>query len=181
MIIIGLCAIESNWGIGKDNKLPWQTLRGDMRRFHDLTDGNIVVMGRRTFMSLPKKARPLPNRLNVVITNKPAQWREDSRFKDDPLIYFCTKDELIQCFLRDHREIQHSVYIIGGSQIWDEFMPYIHMFYMTRIIGAFECDTYLDRSKVMQAFPYTLQMSPIYNEKGTCYYFETRGNFILAG
>lgn len=63
-----IAAIAENNAIGKDNKLLWR-LPADMRRFKDLTTGHAVIMGRKTFESLPKG--PLPNRKNVVLTTLP--------------------------------------------------------------------------------------------------------------
>ena len=63
-----IAAIAENNAIGKNNKLLWR-LPADMRRFKDLTTGHAVIMGRKTFESLPKG--PLPNRKNVVLTTWP--------------------------------------------------------------------------------------------------------------
>ena len=63
-----IAAIAENNAIGKNNKLLWR-LPADMRRFKDLTTGHAVIMGRKTFESLPKG--PLPNRKNVVLTSLP--------------------------------------------------------------------------------------------------------------
>ena len=63
-----IAAIAENNAIGKNNKLLWR-LPADMRRFKDLTTGHAVIMGRKTFESLPKG--PLPNRKNVVLTTLP--------------------------------------------------------------------------------------------------------------
>ena len=55
------------FGIGFENQLPWH-IPADLKRFSSITTNNIVVMGRKTWESLPEKMRPLPNRLNIVIT-----------------------------------------------------------------------------------------------------------------
>lgn len=61
------------YGIGMQNKLPW-CISADLKRFSDITTNNIVIMGRKTWESLPDKVRPLPNRLNIVITNNPNNY-----------------------------------------------------------------------------------------------------------
>ena len=61
-------AVAQNWAIGKDNQLLWH-ISDDLKRFKALTTGHSVIMGRKTFESLPKK--PLPNRQNIVITSSP--------------------------------------------------------------------------------------------------------------
>ncbi len=68
-----IAAIARNGVIGKGNALPWH-LPEDLRRFKALTTGQAVIMGRKTWDSLPAKFRPLPNRLNIVVTRNPA-WR----------------------------------------------------------------------------------------------------------
>ena len=66
-----IVAFNKQGVIGVNNDLPWH-LKDDLRRFQKLTKNNIVVMGRKTYESLPK--RPLPNRINVVITSTPNQY-----------------------------------------------------------------------------------------------------------
>jgi dihydrofolate reductase len=67
MQITAILAIDSSMLIGSKNGLPWH-IPEDMKRFKEFTTGCIVVMGRNTYLSLPDKFRPLPNRRNIVIT-----------------------------------------------------------------------------------------------------------------
>ena len=62
-----IAAIGKNRELGKDNKLLWH-IPEDFKRFKNLTSGHVVIMGRKTYQSLPKKFRPLPNRVNIVVT-----------------------------------------------------------------------------------------------------------------
>jgi len=64
-----IVACDPNGGIGYKNKLPWTKIQGDLPRFKQLTQNKIVVMGRNTWDSLPKK--PLPNRINYILTSDP--------------------------------------------------------------------------------------------------------------
>ena len=66
-----IAAVAQNGVIGKGNALPWH-LPEDLKHFKQLTTGHAVIMGRKTWESLPPKFRPLPNRLNIVITRDPA-------------------------------------------------------------------------------------------------------------
>ena len=61
-----IVAIASNYAIGKDNDLLWHISK-DLKRFKEMTQGNFIVMGKKTYFSLPK--RPLPNRTNMIITD----------------------------------------------------------------------------------------------------------------
>ena len=63
-----IVACDPKGGIGYKNKLPWSKIEGDLPRFKELTTGKVILMGRNTWDSLPK--RPLPNRINVVVTRK---------------------------------------------------------------------------------------------------------------
>jgi len=66
-----IAAVANNGIIGKDNALPWH-LPEDLRHFKALTSGHAVIMGRKTWESLPERFRPLPGRLNIVVTRNPA-------------------------------------------------------------------------------------------------------------
>ena len=74
-----IVCVDQNWGIGKDGALAIR-LKSDMKRFRELTEGNGVVMGRKTFESIPN--HPLPNRFNIVLSsNDEFLAREDDLFK----------------------------------------------------------------------------------------------------
>ena len=62
-----ILACDPTGGIGKDNQLPWSMLEGDLPRFKSLTANQVIVMGKNTWLSLPKK--PLPSRLNFVVSS----------------------------------------------------------------------------------------------------------------
>lgn len=113
-------AATRNMGIGKDGKLPWN-LPSDMRFFKELTtttsvDGkrNVVIMGRRTWESIPQKYRPLPGRLNVVLTR--AGKLEGASF-DDLVICNDFSSALNLMAEPPHIESIEKVFVIGGGQI----------------------------------------------------------------
>lgn len=112
--------------IGKNNALPWR-LKGDLERFKLLTDGNIVVMGRKTYESLPESKRPLPNRTNVVITTNPDNYEKKEN------LYFTTIDNSIEFLDNLQKEKPGKVFIIGGNSIYSYFMDYIHTFHLTKV------------------------------------------------
>ena len=88
-----VAAVADNYAIGKGNKLPWH-LPADMKHFKDLTTGHAIVMGKRTFESLPKG--PLPNRRNVVLTSVMSEGVNEGYFEADSLedaFYLCEKEE----------------------------------------------------------------------------------------
>lgn len=120
-----IVAMDSERGIGKNNDLMWH-LPNDMKFFKDTTQGQIVVMGRKNYDSIPEKYRPLPNRLNVVLT------RNKDFIAPDCLVFH----SLDACLDYFKDETLRSVFIIGGGEIYrmalesnviDEmFITYVH-------------------------------------------------------
>ena len=130
MKINAIVAVDENWGIGKDGTMPWPRLSEDLKNFKKLTDDSVIVMGKNTWLSLPK--RPLPNRDNVIVTRT---LEEESDFvtklSGDPKSIIT---KLKQTFDSD-------IWIIGGSEIYRQFLPLCNSVYITRIHGDYECDT----------------------------------------
>jgi dihydrofolate reductase len=122
-----IVAIAENNAIGKNNQLLCH-VPGDLQRFSKITSGHTVVMGKRTYYSLPK--RPLPNRINIVISDN----RNDN-FEGCVMAY-SIEDALEQCNPADEN------FIIGGGIIYKEFFPFATKLYLTRIHKSFEADTF---------------------------------------
>lgn len=111
--IAQIVAISDNYAIGKDNQLPWH-ISADLQHFKRLTNGGIVVMGRKTFESMGTK--PLPNRINVVITG-------DFNYKSqyESVIVVHQFDEAIQKAVNLAKQ-KHltTVWVIGGEKIFEQ-------------------------------------------------------------
>ncbi|MFH2143453.1 MAG: dihydrofolate reductase [Bacteroidota bacterium] len=122
-----IVAIAENNAIGKNNDLLCH-LPEDLKRFKQLTTGNVIVMGKKTYESLPK--RPLPNRTNIVITDNP-----NDNFKDCTMA-FSIEDAISK--MSDEKEN----FIIGGGSIYKQFLQYADKLYLTKIIANFEADTF---------------------------------------
>ena len=118
MIISIISAIAKNLAIGKGNKLLY-SLPDDMKRFKELTTGHTVIMGRNTFISLPK--RPLPNRRNIVLA-LPNEVPEDKEGTE----WVNSIDEALQ-LCKDDGE----VFIIGGAFVYQQFLPIADRLYLT--------------------------------------------------
>ncbi|MEZ4922340.1 MAG: dihydrofolate reductase [Crocinitomicaceae bacterium] len=127
-----IVAIASNRAIGKDNDLIWH-LPADMRFFTETTKGNIVIMGRRNWNSIPDKYRPLSDRLNVVVSR-------DTSFTDEGCVAYNTIEEAISAYKNDPRD----TYIIGGGQIYKYALDHdlIDQMYITKIDASFDADTF---------------------------------------
>ncbi|MBW6489598.1 MAG: dihydrofolate reductase [Lentimicrobium sp.] len=122
-----IVAIADNLAIGKDNQLLWH-IPEDLKRFKALTTGHTIVMGKRTFESLP--IRPLPNRRSVVITDVPGEE-----------IPGCVMAYSIEDAIARMDECSEN-FIIGGGMIYRQFMPLAHKLYLTLVHKVFDADTF---------------------------------------
>ena len=122
-------ARAANGVIGRDNTIPWR-LPEDMAHFKRLTTGWPVIMGRKTWDSLPPKFRPLPGRANIVITRQP-DWKAAGAETAASLA-----DALALCAASE------EVWIIGGAQIYAQAMPLAGRIEVTEIAENIEGDAY---------------------------------------
>lgn len=120
-------AYGANRGIGYQGKLPWR-LPSDMRRFRELTTGGTVLMGRKTFESLPDAFRPLPQRRNIVISANPSFAAAGAEvYHDiDAALRACGED----CF------------VIGGGSIYEQTLGLCERVYATAVLEGPLSDTY---------------------------------------
>jgi dihydrofolate reductase len=117
-----IVATGENNEIGKANALLWR-LPADLKRFKALTTGHAVVMGRRTYLSLPNGA--LPNRINVVLSS-------DRHLQAKSCLLFSSLDAAL-VHLRDEQE----VFIIGGAMLYEKALPLADKLYLTRVHASF--------------------------------------------
>ena len=141
-----IVALNNNNVIGNDNTIPWH-LPSDLKRFKALTENNIVVMGRKTYDSLPKK--PLKNRINVVITTNPKP------FSNDDTLFFVNLENSIELLNhinllnRFKNQKQKEIYIIGGSSIYKYFFDYCTHYHITKVYNDISGNV---------LFPYNLEL-----------------------
>lgn len=132
-----IAAIASNNVIGKNNKLLWH-IPMDLKRFKSITTGKTIIMGRKTFESLP---RVLPERYHVVIT------RNKNFMVDDKNVEIVTS---LQDILTKYENSQEEVFIIGGGEIYKELLPKVNKLYLTKLNKAYEGDTYFPQIDYLQ-------------------------------
>lgn len=135
--VVHIVATDLNGCIGNNGKLPWH-LPADLKRFKELTSDGVVVMGRKTFESL--NCKPLPNRVNMVVTNDTSFIVDHERSK---AIFYTSISAAIEAAkyaakLRGLKE----VWIIGGQSIYEQTMPYVDRIELTKISDKFKGDTY---------------------------------------
>jgi len=117
-----IVAYDKNRGIGKDNTLVWRQ-SADLKRFKELTTGNTVVMGRKTFDSI---GRPLPNRRNIVIS------RQDIEIEGVEIIKS----------IEEIKNIKEDIFIIGGGEIYKNSLIFADKIYATILDAEIEADTW---------------------------------------
>jgi len=121
-----IAAAAENNALGKDNDLIWH-ISEDLKRFKRLTTGHAIIMGRKTFESMPKA---LPNRTNIVLTK-----RKDYQAKGAEVVH--TVEDALELVKKDVQP-----FIIGGGQIYSLFMPLCDRIELTRVHHEFEADVY---------------------------------------
>lgn len=128
-----IVAIDKENGIGKDNGLLAH-ISPDLKYFKEKTLNSVIVMGYNTYISLPK--RPLPNRINIVLTTKKIQL-------DRAIVV-----NSIEALLNKVREFEsngYEVFICGGAKVYESMMPYVDKLYVTEIMHKFEADTFFPK------------------------------------
>ena len=132
MSIIGIVAIDRNFAIGKDGKLPWH-YSADMKFFKETTTGNAVVMGRHTWLTL---RGPLPNRQNIVMSRNGIPSTDGATVMKDvgEVLGFANG---LDCHL----------FVIGGAKLYESFLPHIERWIVTEVPLSVEgADTFMPRS-----------------------------------
>jgi dihydrofolate reductase len=124
-----VAAVARGGVIGRDNAIPWR-IPEDMRHFRELTIGHPVIMGRRTWDSLPERFRPLPGRRNVVVTRNRA-WRADGAERAGSL-----REAL--SLLYDASQ----VFVIGGGELYAHSLPLADELLLTEVDAEVEGDTF---------------------------------------
>jgi dihydrofolate reductase len=122
-----IVAVADDWGIGRDNELLWH-IPEDLKRFKKLTTGNAVIMGKKTWDSLPKK--PLPGRKNIVLTDNQKDSFEGAMvaLSIDEALKYCENGE--------------EVFIIGGGSVYRQFMTIADRLYIKHVHKTAPADIY---------------------------------------
>jgi len=131
-MLVAIWAEDDHHLIGKDNFLPWR-LPEDLKRFKMLTQGNTVVMGRKTFEGMG--SRPLPNRKTIILTRDP-----DYKVEHEDVTVMHNVREVLR--YAEKVKDRETVYIAGGTQIFKAFEPYVTKLMRTVVHGDFEGDAY---------------------------------------
>lgn len=129
-----ITAKDSYNGIGINNELPWH-IPDDLKWFRKQTKGKTVIMGSNTYFSLPEKFRPLPHRENLVLTTNIN--KKETIEKEGGKVFSSIEDIISYC---NDNTMEYMV--IGGSNIYKQFIDIVDRIYLTKIDEEFECDTF---------------------------------------
>lgn len=140
-----IVACDTKNGIGKDNDIPWK-LTKELKYFKQITTHsnnqllkNVVIMGRKTWESIPIKYKPLPNRINIVLTSKAENFTNTN-----DLFYSKSITDCIELIKTIENVNMDNIFVIGGGTIYKTFLENyaIQKIYLTEVYQNFDCDTY---------------------------------------
>jgi len=120
---------ELTGAIGRDGEIPW-SLPSDLMNFKRITSGKTVVMGRKTYESIPEKFRPLPNRRNIVLTT-------NKKWEIEGVESYPSVSHVIDAIGE-----QEETYIIGGERVYADFLYRCRFLYVTNVFGYVEGDAH---------------------------------------
>ena len=123
-----IVAMAKNRAIGRNGDLIWHNSR-DLKQFKKITTGHTVIMGYKTYLSLPNH-KALPNRRNIILSSRLDEAPEGFELADS-----------INAAL-DMVKDEEEVFIMGGGMVYEQFLPKADRLYLTRIDKAFEADTF---------------------------------------
>jgi dihydrofolate reductase len=129
----GILAVDEKYGLAKNGKIPWKN-REDLTFFKNKTINNVVVMGLKTLLSLPKK-EPLKERHNIVITGDTDKYSK--LYQQFNNIEFVNATNVIN---KLHAFPDKIIFIIGGNQVYNLLLPFCSTIWLTKIKGEFDCD-----------------------------------------
>ena len=133
-----IVATDLDGAIGNKGDMIYH-ISEDLKRFKKLTTGHPVVMGRKTFESLPNQ-QPLKDRTNIVITRTPTIFLEQHKEKD---VHAFSSVESLLRFIDTFPD--EEIFIMGGAEIYKQFMPYVDKIYLTKIYdNSKEADTFIN-------------------------------------
>jgi dihydrofolate reductase len=153
---------DATRGIGVNGTIPWR-LPTDLKYFskvtthtNDSSKKNAVLMGKLTWLSIPKHVRPLPNRLNVIISTtlneSNCEAKENANLEN---ILVCKSFEEAVEKLTANKQVE-TIYAIGGSRVYEKALEYpksfLHRIYLTRVFSDCKCDTFLEPANFLDKF-----------------------------
>lgn len=133
-----IAVLDCKRGIGREGKLPWH-VPSDLQYFHDMTANSVVIMGRKTWDSIPMEYSPLPNRINIVLSRNKKLDLPDGVLLSDSL-------EKALAIAGDEQDAQRAkqIFVIGGAEIYKLAISHADCvkLFLTHIEAEFDCDVF---------------------------------------
>ena len=157
-MINAIFAVDFNGGMGFNGSLPWPHNSEDLKYFKELTTGNVVVCGRKTWDDA-KMPKPLPNRTVYVATHRPVTYAMP--FSGD------VKTKLLAL---EAEYPDKKIFVIGGAALLEEALPVLDRIYLTHIKGSYKVDTRIHVKEFLTGFmPVRATVSKDFNSTFTVY------------
>lgn len=128
-----ILAVDLNNGLAKEGIIPWKSKK-DLQFFKDKTTNNVVIMGSKTLLSLPK-SQPLKNRINIVLTNNDKYSKIYEKYDN---IFFVNEINVVNMLENLYKN--KTIFIIGGNQVYNMLLPYCSKIWLTTIKSNYDCD-----------------------------------------
>lgn len=160
-----IVAMSNNRAIGKNKGLPWPIIKEDFQFFKDFTTNKILVVGNKTFSTIP----PLRNRNIIILTNNSISYEDGY----DPIYNYgyCYKSYKTILDIDEHHK--NNLICIGGAKTYELFLPFITELYVTHINGTYDADTFMppfehlfSKKEIIRAFNKYIVMYPSLNTSG---------------
>ena len=142
-MIKAILACDDYGGVSKNGTLPWPHNSIDLKWFKENTAGHVVVMGSTTWED-PHMPKPLPNRVNVLVTSRPSHHNRANHYISGDL------NKSVQRIAEEFPSL--ITWVIGGPNIIEQTLGVIDEFYLSRIPGDYDCDTHLPMKKIETLF-----------------------------
>lgn len=133
-------AVDKNWAIGNKGQLLVH-IPEDMKNFRRLTEGHTVILGRKTLATFPN-GKPLKNRENIVLSRKNIEPKEGMRVAG-------SLEELLEA-VKEYKD--EEIYVIGGSSVYEQLLPYVDTAYVTYIDYVYEADAFFPNLDLDEAW-----------------------------
>lgn len=158
--MILMFAVDKNWGIGVSGHML-TNIKGDLKRFKRITDGNIVIMGRKTLEAIPGQ-KPLSGRTNIIVTRQ-------KDFKNEGFYVLNDLKNIHKLLKELNPKNEKKVFVTGGGSIATQLLPLCNKAYITKILKDFDdIDTYVPNLDVLPNW-YKVKESQTHEEDGMRY------------
>lgn len=144
-----ITCVDKKWGIGKNNSIPW-TSDHDLKWFKELTENQIVIMGRNTWTSLPIK--PLPNRINIIVSKTLSLHNSKNTYITSSLNTALSNKFITKIVRENYLYHNKKIFVIGGENIYKEALQYneCENVFITHLVKSYDCDKFFPSNYLNQ-------------------------------